>query len=374
MNEPVKVLYFVDRMLRGGIQSLVIDWISRFDKNKIHVDFLLLDDGKKYELEETLKRFGCKVYKLEGIWIKNPIDYIKQAKALDNFFNEHHEYKVVHMHSSSKNFLVLKYAKKYNIPTRIAHAHALDFQCGSFTKKIVGNLLKPRLINYSTDYFACSKSAGKWLFGENIINNSKFEVVKNGVDYNRFKYNINNRNSIRHNYNIKDTDILIGHVGRFTKVKNHSFMIDILYKLLEENKNYKLMFIGEGILEKKIKEKIIRLDIKDNIIFAGYQQDVSMYLSALDIFIMPSLYEGLGLGLIEAQANGLPCLATKNTIPKDVKISNNFNFINLELKEWLESIKNIDLARQDNFDALKDAGYIIDDSIVFLEKKYLNIK
>ena len=114
-EKPVRVLYFVDRMLRGGIQSLVIDWVSRFDKSKIHVDFLLLDDGKDYELEQTLKDSGCTVYKLSGIWVRTPIDFIKYKYAVKNFFKEHHDYKVVHMHSSSKNYMILKYAKKYGI-------------------------------------------------------------------------------------------------------------------------------------------------------------------------------------------------------------------------------------------------------------------
>ena len=147
-TEPVKVLYFVDRMLRGGIQSLVIDWVSRFDKNKIHVDFLLLDDGKEYELEQTLKELGCTVYKLKGIWVKTPIDFIKYKYAVKSFFKEHHDYKVVHMHSSSKNYIILKYAKKYGIPIRIAHSHNIDFQTKNPLKKLIGNLFKKPLTKY----------------------------------------------------------------------------------------------------------------------------------------------------------------------------------------------------------------------------------
>ena len=363
MDEPVKVLYFVDRMLRGGIQSLVIDWVSRFDKNKIQVDFLLLDDGKKYELEDTLKRLGCGVYKLNSIWINKPLDFFKEAKALDTFFKDHHDYKVVHMHSTSKNYMVLKYAKKYGIPIRITHSHASDFQTGSNIKKRVGNILKSKIIKYSTDFFACSKDAGRWLFGDKIVNSNKFVVINNGVDYDKYKYNVKYRKEIRTAYNIKDSDILIGHVGRFTEVKNHTFMVDVINELIKNNKNYKIMFIGEGILEKQIKNKVNKLGLQEHVIFTGYQSDVSKFLSAFDLFILPSLYEGLGLVLIEAQANGLKCIATSKTIPNDVNLSQDFKFIELNINEWVKNIKNIILERNDNYSVIKEHGYIIEDSL-----------
>ena len=151
----VKVLYFVDRMLKGGIQSLVIEIVKNINKEKVQIDFLLLDDGKEYELENTLKDLGCKIYKLNGIWINTSLDFFKYKKALDNFFKEHNDYDVVHMHSSSKNYMVLKKAKKYGIPVRIAHSHNIDFQTKNQIKKIVGNIFKIYLKKYSTDYFAC---------------------------------------------------------------------------------------------------------------------------------------------------------------------------------------------------------------------------
>lgn len=371
MKEPVKVLYFVDRMLRGGIQSLVIDWVSRFDKNKIHVDFLLLDDGKKYELEDTLKKMGCNVYKLKGIWINKLLDFLKEDKALNTFFKEHHDYRVVHMHSTSKNWMVLKYAKKYGIPIRITHAHASDFQTGSKVKKIIGSILKPKLIKYSTDFFACSREAGRWLFGDKIVNSKKFHVIKNGVDYDKYKFYNNDRLEIRKKFKIKNSDVLIGHIGRFTEVKNHDFMINLINELVKYNSNYKIMFVGEGILEEKIKNKVIEFNLQNNVIFAGYQPDASMYLSAFDLFILPSKYEGLGLVLIEAQANGLTCLATKGTIPIEVKISDNFEFIDLNIKEWKNKIEIINTERTNNKIKLEKAGYEINDSINFLESFYL---
>ncbi|MBR3161931.1 MAG: glycosyltransferase family 1 protein [Bacilli bacterium] len=373
MNEQVKVLYFVDRMLRGGIQSLVIDWVSRFDRNKIHVDFLLLDDGKKYELEDELKKLGCNVYKLEGMWIRKPTDFIKYSKMLDDFFKEHNDYKVVHLNSSSKNYMVLKYAKKYNIPIRIAHSHTIMFQSKNKLKILVGNIFKNRLVKYATDYFACSEIAGEWLFGKKIIKSNKFKVIHNAVDYDMFKFNQKKRQEVRKQYNINKNDIVIGHVGRFNPEKNHLFMIDLLSDLVNKNNNYKLMFVGKGPLENEIKKYSKELKIYDNIIFCGFQSSVNDYLNAMDIFLFPSKFEGLGLSLIEAQANGLPCIASSDGIPKEAKATSLLTFISLEEKKnWIDKIISINTNRKNTKSELKKSKYFINDIVLELEKKYLN--
>lgn len=370
-TEPVKVLYFVDRMLRGGIQSLVIDWVSRFDKNKIHVDFLLLDDGKEYELEQTLKELGCTVYKLKGIWVKTPIDFIKYKYAVKNFFKEHHDYKVVHMHSSSKNYMILKYAEKYGIPIRIAHAHATDFQTNSNLKKIIGNIFKKSLTKYSTDFFACSYEAGHWLFGYPNSKINKLVIIKNGIDYKKFSFNKLSRNEIREEYNISKDDILLGSVGRFVEVKNHEFMIELMSNLIKFNSNYKLMLVGDGMLRKKLEEKVVKYNLEENVVFVGFRNDAFRYLNAFDIFLMPSLYEGLGLALIEAQANGLPCIATSKTIPNDVNLSKNFHFLDLDLYAWENQIKNTVLERQNNYRKILNNGFLIEESVDVLLSVYL---
>lgn len=373
MNDKVKVLYFVDRMLRGGIQSLVIDWISRFDKSKIQVDFLLLDDGNQYELEDTLKKLGCNVYKLEGIWIRKPIDYIKYNKMLNEFFSNHGDYKVVHLHSTSKNYLVLKYAKKYNIPIRIAHSHNIDFQTKNIFKKIFGNLLKPLLIKYSTDYFACSQLAGEWMFGKKITNSSKFQVIHNAIDYEKFQYNEFIRNKIRNELNIDDETIIIGNVARFETQKNHNFLIDIFYEYQKEVKKTKLLLIGTGTLENKIKEKVKILKLEDKVIFAGFKTNVNEYMQAMDFFVFPSLFEGLGLVLIEAQASGIKCFASKIVVPSEVRISKSLKFISLseDALKWSRTIKETRNSRENNYDNIKKNGYLIDDVVGELEKKYM---
>lgn len=372
-TEPVKVLYFVDRMLRGGIQSLVIDWVSRFDKNKIHVDFLLLDDGKEYELEQTLKELGCTVYKLKGIWVKTPIDFIKYKYAVKNFFKEHHDYKVVHMHSSSKNYMILKYAKKYGIPIRIAHSHNIDFQTKNPLKKLIGDLFKKPLIKYATDYFACSKIAGEWLFGKDIVESDKFRVIHNAVDYDKFKFNENVRKNTRKEFGFNDNDIVIGNVGRFAQQKNHDFLIDIFSECYKINGNYRLLLVGIGELEQEIKNKVSMLGLEKKVIFAGFRKDVNCCMQAMDAFLMPSLHEGLPVVGVEAQASGLTCYMSKDVITPEVKIADNVYFISLNKssKDWAEKIITSNNDRANNFNKLNNAGYIIESVIKTLEKYYL---
>ena len=373
MNDrPINVLYFVDRMLRGGIQSLVIDWISRFNKKKIHVDFLLLDDGNNYELEDKLKELGCNIYKLKGVWIKNPFDYIKYSIALNNFFKKHNNYKAVHLHSSSKNYLVLKYAQKYGIPIRIAHSHNIDFQTKSKFKKMVGNCFKKELIKYSTDYFACSNLAGQWLFGDKIVNNPKYKIINNAIDYERFKFNEKTRKKIRNELQVKNDTVVIGNVGRFATQKNHKFLVEIFSEYHKKNKNSLLVLIGTGDLEDEIKNKVKHLKLEKSVYFTGFKTNVNEYMQGLDIFLLPSLHEGLPVVGVEAQAAGLPCYMSKDVITEEVKIADNVYFISLEETpaKWADIILNNNNSRTDNYKKIKDRGYIISDVIENLEKVY----
>lgn len=372
MSEKVKVLYFVDRMLRGGIQTFVLENIKHMDCSKVQIDFLLLDDGNEYELEEELKSVGCEIYKLKGMWIRKITDFFKYDKMLDNFFKEHNDYKVVHLHSSSKNYMVLKKAKKYGIPVRIAHSHNIGFQSKSKMQILLGNILKPFLKYYSTDFFACSEIAGQWLFGKEIINSSNFKVVHNAVDLERFKFDENVRKKIRKEFDIEDETLVIGHVGRFTNQKNHEFLIDVFKEILLKNNNSKLLLIGVGEKESLIREKVKIFNLEEKVIFAGFKNNVNEYMYAMDYFVFPSLYEGLGLVLIEAQATGLRCFTSKDVVPKEAKVSNLLEFISLESSAtvWANEILKHDCYRKDVYDDIRKLGYDIRDTGEFLEVFY----
>lgn len=371
-NKKIRVLYFVDRMLKGGIQSLVFEIAKRINKDKFQLDFLLLDDGKKYELEEELKELGCKVYKLHGIWIRTPIDFLRYTNTLEDFFKKHNNYDIVHMHSSSKNYLILKKAKKYGIKTRIAHSHNIDFQTKNVFKKVIGNLFKFNLKKYATDYFACSELAGKWLFGNSITNNEKFKIIHNAIDFERFKFNTEVREKIRKENRIEKNEILIGHVGRFSNQKNHEFLIEIFKELKRLNSRYKLILIGTGENELKIKNIVKKLNLENDVIFAGFKSNVNEYMQAMDVFLLPSKYEGLPVVGIEAQAAGLPIFVSKDVITSELKITQLISFISLSksAKEWATIIHNGNLVRKDSTEEFKIQKYFIEDTVKELEKIY----
>lgn len=369
MESKVKVLYFVDRMLRGGIQTFVIENLKHMDKKNLQIDFLLLDDGKVYELEEELRNLGSTVYKLEGIWLKAPWDFVKYCRAIDKFFKEHHDYKVVHMHSSSKNFMVLKKAKQYGIKIRVAHSHNIDFQSKNKFKIIIGNLFKRPLKKYATHYFACSKLAGEWLFG-----NEKVTVIHNAVDYKKFKFNEMKRNELRKELGIENK-LVIGNVGRFTNQKNHTFLIDIFEEIHKQNKNAVLMLVGNGEKEEEIRKKVEHLELQNNVLFLGFKNNVNEYMWTMDCFVFPSVFEGLGLVLIEAQAIGMKCFTSKDVVPKEAQVSELLEYISLEktAKEWAEIILKKDLTRIDIKQDLEDKKYLIEQTAEELEKFYLGV-
>lgn len=374
MSEKIKVLYFVDRLLIGGIQTFILNNIEHIDKTKVQIDFLILDDGNVYETETNLKLQGYNVYKLEGVWLRKPTDYFNYFKKIDEFFLNHHDYKVVHLHSSSKNFYVLKSAKKYGIPVRIAHSHNIGFQSKNKMQIMIGNLCKPLLKKYATDYFACAYLAGEWLFGKKAVKDGKVKVIHNAVEYEKFKFNEEKRIEIRNRLNINEK-IVIGNVGRFSEQKNHEFLIDIFSEIHKMNKMSTLMLIGKGEKEELIRKKVKNLGLEDDVIFMGFCDNVNELMWAMDIFLMPSLHEGLPVVGIEAQAAGLPCFMSKYVITDEVKITGLVSFVELKQspKEWAEKILNSDLNRKDTKAEIEQAGYLIMDTAKELENFYRNV-
>ena len=374
MSEKIKVLYFVDRLLIGGIQTFILNNIEHIHKTKVQIDFLILDDGNVYETETNLKLQGYNVYKLEGVWLRKPTDYFNYFKKIDEFFLNHHDYKVVHLHSSSKNFYVLKSAKKYGIPVRIAHSHNIGFQSKNKMQIMIGNLCKPLLKKYATDYFACAYLAGEWLFGKKAVKDGKVKVIHNAVEYEKFKFNEEKRIEIRNRLNINEK-IVIGNVGRFSEQKNHEFLIDIFSEIHKMNKMSTLMLIGKGEKEELIRKKVKNLGLENDVIFMGFCDNVNELMWAMDIFLMPSLHEGLPVVGIEAQAAGLPCFMSKYVITDEVKITGLVSFVELKQspKEWAEKILNSDLNRKDTKAEIEQAGYLIMDTAKELENFYRNV-
>lgn len=195
----------------------------------------------------------------------------------------------------------------------IIHSHNNNIPKG-IIKKTLNFINKKLLINKGNVFLACSEESGKWLYGNNV----NFEIINNAIEMEEFKFDKEKRDKIRRQYNLEDK-FVIGHVGRIEKEKNHEFLIDIFKEIKQKNNNARLLLVGEGSLENKIKQKVKDDSLENDVIFIGNSHKVSDYYQAMDVFVFPSLAEGLGIVLIEAQSNGLKCFTTKNKVPKEAE-------------------------------------------------------
>lgn len=353
MKETVKktrVLYFVDRLLWGGIQSLLYDIVAHIDKNCVSFSVLTLDDGIHYALEDRLKETGVQVIQLKGIWNAMPKDFMPYIKAVRHFFKTHHtEYDVIHMNSSCKNAWILYYAKKYGIRTRIAHSHNTGFTTETLLSKTAKNFLTPFIKHCATHFLACSENAGQWMFGDKCVRNGRLKIIRNAIDTDAFVFNPKWRKSLRDELHIGN-NIVYGCVGRFEKQKNHKFLIQVFSMIKQKQPNAMLLLIGEGSLMEKIREQVGDTGLTDSVIFTGFRTDRNQYLSAMDSFIVTSSYEGFSIVTIEAQAAGLPCFVPTGVVPYEAKITELVTFIDPSesASGWADKILSAKCAERQN--------------------------
>jgi len=317
-------------MGRGGIESFMMNYYRHFDRTKIQIDFVVHGFEKSY-YDEEIKELGGNLYHVP---IKS-IDYKGNVIALKEIICSK-KYNIIHSHMDAMSFIPLKIAKQAKVPYRIAHSHNTNHLTNNSLKILFNEYARFSLRKQATHFFACSNQAGKWLFG-NTLFEKKGMVINNAIETKNFLFDLDIRNKIRIDLDIKDK-FVIGHVGRFDYQKNHVFLIEIFQEVLKIKENALLVLVGEGHLQKDIKKKVNDLGLNDKIIFLGSRSDVNQLLNAFDVFLLPSQFEGLGIALIESQTNGLPTFVS-NAVPKDVAITNLISFKPLDnAREWVYDI------------------------------------
>lgn len=330
----VRILHVVGTMDLGGAETFIMNLYRTIDRSKIQFDFLCHNRIEAKYTDEILA-MGGKMYMVEGI---SHVGFFKYQKSLYEFFKSHPEYKTVHSHQNDLNGLILKQAKRAGIKNRISHSHTV-YHYKSFLKKLMFCYFKSNVNRYTTDALACSKPAGEMLYcGENKNN---FKVIYNGIDTQRFSFSTEERNIIKSKLNLGNGPVL-SHVGRFARVKNHSFIIDIFNEFLVLYPNAKLLLIGEGDLLAQIKEKVNALNINDSVLFLGSRTDVNKILCATDVFVFPSINEGLPVSIVEAQCSGTQVI-TSDTISEDTVITDLITRMSLSdsAKQWAEKIEDL---------------------------------
>lgn len=326
-------------ILGGGLTNSYLNYYYSFNHKEIHVDFCSSNEINE-ELKEIIQSHGDNYFKAPRR--KKVLSYISFLKKIIKENN----YSLIHIHGNSSTMSLEIFAsKKAGNNNIIVHSHNVRTK-----HKFLNQLLNSYLIKNSRVKLACSKEAGKWLYKGN-----SFCVINNFIDYNKFIFNIEKREKIRKEFNISSDDILIGTIGRLNSQKNQIFLLSSLQKILKENN--KLIIVGNGEKRNEIENKIKELNLENNVILAGFRTDVDAFMSAFDLFVFPSIYEGYGMVLIEAQASGLNCICS-NKVPK----TTNFGLVeyseleqNLFLSSVEDKLYNLNIInRQDNIKTFND--------------------
>ena len=351
----IRILQCVNDMHRAGLETMLMNYYRNIDREKIQFDFLT-HRPQRSDYDDEIESLGGKIYYAPRLY---PQNYPKYFKWMKQFFSEHPEYKIIHSHIDAMSYLPLKAAKKANIPVRIAHSHntAIDRDF-KYLLKTYFRFKLPKVANY---YCACGKEAGEFLFP-----GKEYMYVPNAIEIDRFLFNENVRMKKRRELGIKD-EIVIGHIGRMSYQKNHKYLIDVFAEILKKRNDSILLLIGVGEKLDDIKKYVEKLGLSEQVRFLGNRADVDELYQAMDVFVMPSIFEGLPITAIEAQCNGLPCVFS-TYITQQVKLSSNCEFVDLEDKgKWIEVISNFSKSRYDGVKVITDNKFDIDSTVKMME-------
>lgn len=369
-ENKVKILYFVGSMNCGGTETMLMNIFRELDNKNFEITFAINEKEEGWYEKEILSLNG-KILRIKKI---GDIGLTKYIKYLSNIFREG-KYDVVHSHTFLHSGFVMKAARKAGVKVRIAHSHsAMDHFERSIKYFLKKFFLQKLILKNSTHLLACSTEAGLCLFGKKFY--KKGIVIKNPIRIKEIKKIIEeDQSKIKEKYNIKQNELVIGHVGRFVEVKNHKFILEIAKKLKKQNIDFKMFLIGEGELFEEIKNKCYEMALDDLIIFTGNKANVYEYINSFDVFILPSFYEGLPLTAIESQGFGVKSLVS-NKVSKESDLGIGIlEFLDIDSspKLWVEKILGAKEAKKDtkkSIQALIDNGYKIEDIIEKLENIY----
>ena len=365
-QERIKVVYITDSIRqRSGITSVIRSYLSHFDWRDIQVD-ILAHGYVEQETLDGLKSYGANIFFMPVLNLKSTVKFIRFMKT---FFSEN-KYDIVHSHYFQLDCLVFPIAKKKSGSICISHSHSTKLS--DFKIKALRNRLLSININRAADVWAaCSDKAGETLFGKHYSSSPKRLIIRNGIECKKFIFKQRDRDSVREELGYTDSQVVIGHIGRLAPQKNHFFMIDVFKYLADLDEKYRLLLIGDGPLDKEVREKVKMSGVENKVLFAGVRNDVPKVMNAFDLFLFPSVYEGLGIVAVEAQANGLKCVVS-DTVPRDVDLT---GVSWLSIKDnpmiWAKHINGLSFERHPEYNQkVIDAKYDIQSAASELQTFY----
>lgn len=369
MNQPIRVLNLFTIMNRGGAETMVMNYYRKIDRTKVQFDFMV-HRQERGAYDDEIEALGGRIYRMCSIYPQNIFKYLRM---LNVFFEEHKEYRIIHSHMSELGYFAFQAAQKAGIPVRICHAHNTPvFFSETFVekiKRIPREILARKIRPITTDFFACSLDSGYWLFGKD----KHIVLMKNALDVSRFVYKKDVATVIKKKYHWENK-FIVGHVGRFCPQKNHQFLIEVFYEIQKEQPDSILILFGEGELKEQIQHKVKNLALEDKVIFMGNRSDVCTFYQVFDVFLFPSLYEGFGNVLLEAQTAGVMSYTSKYVVPETVHVSSLLNYIPLSSSviEWKNIIlKQRKYEKKDMTDIIRKSGFDVTDNASWLCEFYL---
>lgn len=367
-EQPIVVAQIMGKWFGGGVEAIIMNYYRNIDRSKVQFDFICDEDSTNIPYDE-IKKLGGRVI------ICPPYQKIfEYERFLIDLFKKNN-YKIVHSNINALSVFPLRVAKKAGVPIRIAHSHSTTNK-KEWKKNLMKQALRPFSKKYATDYFACSELAGRWLFGDKTFEQGKVTIINNAIDLDKFKYDEKIRKEKRKELNINDDTLVVGHIGRFVAQKNHTFLIDVFNELHKKEKNSILLLIGQGPLMDEVKQKVETLGISESVKFLGQRDDVNELYQVFDVFLLPSLYEGLPVVGVEAQATGNLCILS-NSMTQETKILDTTKFISLDMKteEWVSIILDnySKFKKHDTTDEITKNNFNIKKKTSELENKYVEL-
>lgn len=365
----LRVLHSVSNMARAGIETMLMNYYREIDRSQIQFDFLA-NKPVPGEYDEEIRCMGGRVFVSPGL---NPLHFPRYKRFVAELLHSDPDIKIVHAHNEAMGYYALQSAKDAGLKVRIAHAHNTQIiRDYKYPLKLVCKQLLP---GAATDYWSCGRDAGIYYYGEKRWNESGF-IMRNAIDVSKFAFRQEERARLRQLHGLEKC-FVIGHVGRFNVQKNHTRLLDIFAEAAKAVPDARLALIGTGELEQSVEEKARAMGIRDKVLFLGQMADVSGWYQAMDCFVLPSLFEGLPVVGIEAQAAGLPCVFS-DRVTDEVLLSPETRRISLQADdaEWAGEIVAAGQAKTDRvqgMDIVRRAGYDIHEEARKLQKIYLEM-
>lgn len=363
MSEPIRVAHVMGKMVGGGLEAVVMNYYRHIDRARVQFDFIVDEDSTLVPKEE-IESLGGRMFTVPPY--QRVVAY---QRALVRLFCKQ-GWKIVLSHENALSVFPLRAAKRAGVPVRIAHSHSTSGP-GEPVRNAMKWVLRRFANVYPTHRMACSRHAGEWLFGKK----ADFDVLYNAIELDRFRFDPRVRAEVRAELGIPDSSLIVGHIGRFVTQKNHAFLLEIFGRIVRDGVDAVLVLAGDGPLRPNMERKARSLGVSDRVRFLGQRSDVSRLYQAFDIFCLPSLYEGLGIVAVEAQASGLPCVLSTE-VPREVEVTGWCTFLSLHdpAERWsaaverAASLSDRDVAALGNF-----RDYEIDEAALGLMNWYLGL-